>query len=192
MSNYRDLRHIPSADDDEPPPPPKIRRRPERKGFDLNELPIWTWVAILLVVVVVGGALWLMTRNTEGATTATPTPNAAAPAGASGTTTPGAKLQPTNTPGGPTPIIIANTPTPGLPTEVGVGMKVIVFGTGADKLRVRAGPGTTNATLLMVTDDTTFKVLEGPQAGDGKQWWRVQLDDGTVGWVVGDFLKPTR
>ena len=191
MSNNRDLRHIPSADDDDEPPASKLRRRPERRGFDLNELPIWTWVAILLVVVVVGGALWLMTRNTEGAT-ATPTPGAVAPAAVSGTKTPGAKALPTSTPGGPTPIIIANTPTPELPTEVGVGMKVIVFGTGADKLRVRAGPGTTNATLLMVNDDTTFKVLEGPQAGDGKQWWRVQLDDGKVGWVVGDFLKPTR
>jgi uncharacterized protein YgiM (DUF1202 family) len=146
---------------------PRLPGSPKR--FDINELPVWTWVGILLVVVVIGGALWLMTRSANQPATS------GAPTVAAGT---------------PTPIIAGNSPTPPPPSQVAVGVKVQVEGTGADKLRVRTGPGTDYATAIIVPDGTPAKVLEGPQSNAGVIWWRIQLDDGTVGWAAGDYLKP--
>ena len=71
-----------------------------------------------------------------------------------------------------------------------MGLRVRITGTGTDKLRVRAGPGTDNATLMIVTDGTEFKVLEGPQTQGGYAWWRIEAADGTVGWAVEQFLQP--
>ncbi|MGQ9667033.1 MAG: SH3 domain-containing protein [Anaerolineae bacterium] len=146
---------------------------PTGKGrrLDINELPVWTWILILLPVVLIGGALWAMTRSESGpeplSPTATPTP-APAPAAAF------------------TPMVIVATPPP---PPLSAGMTAEVFGTGADQLRVRSGPGTTYATLQIVADGTRVQVLEGPSPADGFQWWQVQLSDGTIGWVVGDFLR---
>lgn len=158
---------------------------PPRGGrLDINELPVWTWILILLPVVLLGGALWAMTRAGNEpdllSPTATPTP-AQAPAVITGT------LQaPTAT---FTPMVIVATPPP---PPLSAGVQAEVFGTGADQLRVRSGPGTTYATLQIVSDGTRVQVLEGPSPADGFQWWRVQLSDGTIGWVVGDFLRTVR
>jgi len=174
MSSYRERRGTPVDPG-----------RRGRKGFDINQLPIWSFVAILLVVVAIGGALWLMTRRTEGAEDAAATATAAATAG----TTPRAAAG-TAGPTTPTPVIAANTPTPAPGTQLAVGIRAVVVDTGADQLSIRGGPGVANARLKMVGDGTTLKILEGPETADGKAWWRVQLDDGTIGWVVGDFLRP--
>jgi len=170
MSSYRDRRGTPAS------PPP----RQGRKGFDLNQLPVWSWVGILLVVVVIGGALWLATRSHEGPASETGAPAA----GASRTSTPA--------PATPTPVIAANTPTPLPSSLIAPGIRAMVYGTGADQLSVRGGPGSANARIGMVADGAALKVLEGPESADGKSWWRVQLDDGTIGWVVADFLKPAQ
>ncbi len=172
MSSYRDRRGTPAS------PPP----RPGRKGFDLNQLPVWFWVAILFLALIVGGAFWLLTRNAEAPAVATPTP-----AATSATPRPG-------TPGAvtPTPVIAANTPTPAPSTQIAPGIRAQVVGVGADQLSVRGGPGAANARIGMVADGVKLKVLEGPETADGKQWWRVQLDDGAIGWVVADYLKPAQ
>ena len=165
MSSYRDRRGTPAG------PPP----RQSRKGIDLNQLPVWSWVIILLVVVVIGGALWLATHRGQGATPAAATPRPGTPE-----------------PATPTPVIAANTPTPLPSTLIAPGIRAVVHGTGADQLSIRGGPGTANARIGMVADGVALKVLEGPETADGKQWWRIQLDDGTVGWVVVDYLKPAQ
>lgn len=51
-------------------------------------------------------------------------------------------------------------------------------------LRVRSGPNTSNAQVGMLQDGTVAKILEGPRAGNGLQWWR--HDQG--GWSADDYL----
>lgn len=172
MSDWNDEELSPPEEEK----PPLRRQRAERRRPDINELPVWTWVAILLVVVVIGGALWLMTRTSDK--------------GATAPAIPGSRASATMGPATPTPVIGANTPTPLPPDHITVGIRVRVSGTGATQLRLRAGPGTNYATLLIVPDGTTLKVLEGPESQDGYQWWRLQMDDGTIGWAVEQFLVP--
>jgi len=131
------------------------------------------------LVVAIGGALWLLTRSEEQPAIGTPTPAAATPRPG----TPG--------PATPTPVIAANTPTPIPSTQIAPGIRAQVTGTESDQLSVRGGPGAANARIAMISDGVKVKVLEGPETADGKTWWRIQMDDGTIGWVVADFLKPT-
>lgn len=165
---------------------PRPQRRPltRRLRLDINELPIWTWVAILLVVVVFGGALWMMTRDTDESvsrTTASPAP----------VESPFATLAPA-VEGITTPTVIVSDPTPGvsIPTEIAVGVRAIVTGTGQSNLRVRAGASTEFATLVIIEDGTELQVLAGPESGAGHTWWQVELPDGTKGWVVQQFIAP--
>lgn len=177
--------------------PSSRRRRPPRKGVDINELPVWTWVGILLGVVVVGWGLWMMTHRNgaeaDPGASATPIPAEIATTVPTGQAAPQATAQPpaAGAAATPTPIIVP-TATPPLPAGIGVGMRVTVTGTGADKLRVRSGPGTDFATSLIVPDGTEFTILEGPQNQDGYDWWRLEMADGSVGWAVGLFLTPAR
>jgi len=173
-------------------PPIRPRRQP-RKGMDINELPVWTWVGILLAVVVIGLGLWGMTHRGDkdaapesGGTVEPPS----VVTGEAPQTEPQAPTQAPAAPGvaTPTPIIIAPTATPPLPDHIVVGVRVAVTGTGADKLRVRSGPGTDYATAVIVPDGTEFRVLEGPQSQGGYEWWRLEMTDGTTGWAAGRFL----
>jgi len=81
---------------------------------------------------------------------------------------------------------MTHTPVP----EVRPGASAVVSGTGAQQLRVRSGPGLTYATLSTVADGTQLRVLDGPEAADGFEWWKVQTEDGQEGWVAGDWLSP--
>jgi|GEM_PF-5358176 len=94
-------------------------------------------------------------------------------------------------------------PTPGVPAPGGnlqVGIWVKVFNTGSDQLRFRFDPTTCSVTKRLVPDGTLFKVLEGPVKGDPLKcatdnptmnWWRLQAQDGEVGWSVDTNLTPT-
>lgn len=172
MSNFDAVDPQSDLFPEEPPRPP---RRPHGGRAGVNELPVWTWVAILLFVVVVGLALWAMNR-----TGAEDVPAGIEP------------LVTSTPPAGPTltPVVVVATPPAATPAPLNIGQQVEVFGTGADNLRVRSGPGTTFATLLIVADGTRFTVLEGPQDGEGLSWWRVQAEDGTIGWVAASFIRP--
>jgi hypothetical protein len=108
------------------------------------------------------------------------------------TPTPTATLVPTATPL-PT---LAPTDTP-VPTATATpvpvvmpGGQVVVKGTEGQQLRLRAGPALAQETLRIVEEGTVLKVLEGPEAADGYSWWKVQTDDGLVGWVAGNWLVP--
>ncbi len=94
-------------------------------------------------------------------------------------------------------------PTPGVPAPVGnlqVGIWVKVVNTGADRLRFRFDPTTCSVTKRLVPDGTLFKVLEGPIKSDptrcatdnaSMNWWRLQAQDGEIGWSVDSNLTPT-
>lgn len=82
----------------------------------------------------------------------------------------------------PTPI----SPTVSSPAVLTVGGQATVRTTDGDVLNVRSGPGRAFARVGTVGDGTVVTILEGPIAGDGFMWWRIQLPAGTTGWVV-DF-----
>lgn len=87
-----------------------------------------------------------------------------------------------------------DTPVP-VPTATPVpvvmpGIQVVVQGTEGQQLRLRAGPALENVTLRILDEGTKLKVLEGPEASDGFQWWRVETEDGLIGWVAGNWLVP--
>lgn len=63
-------------------------------------------------------------------------------------------------------------------------------GTAGQKLRLRVGPGLNEDTLRIVDDGTRLRVLEGPTTADGYDWWKVQTDDGLLGWTAGTWLVP--
>jgi hypothetical protein len=191
MSEYQDNNERFATEDAKSP----RRRRAPRKGVDINELPVWTWVGILMGVVVIGWGLWMMTRNAGEEVVPEPAATVA-PAVQASDAEPEAQPQSTvQAPAGgveptPTNIVIVPTATPPLPDRVTVGIRVVVAGTGADRLRMRAGPGTDYATMQIVSDGTEFTVLEGPQSQGGFEWWRLEMADGTIGWAVETYLTP--
>jgi uncharacterized protein YgiM (DUF1202 family) len=142
-------------------------------------LPLWPLVVILLLILTVFITLW-----NPFAPSPQPTP----------------QIIPTVTPALPTVVTLPTatntptpepTPTPSMPTEIEVGGYVKVVGAEADALSYRSGPGLNYARLTIVKDGTTLKVLEGPEEADGYTWWRLEDEDGFIGWAADDWLEPT-
>ncbi len=151
--------------------------------------PWWVWPVAILAAVLTFVIVWFgfvapsLRAGQAVAPTSTPTatPTVALPTGlppVPPTSEPTAA--PTDTP----------EPTRAPSGAIVVGGKVRVTGTGAARLNVRQAPGTTAAVVTRVGDGHVFTVLEGPQAADGYQWWKVQDDQGTVGWVAANWLEP--
>jgi len=149
---------------------PRQTRPGGRRG-----LPLWPLLVILLLIAVVIISLWNpFTPPTQPTVEAIPTVTSALP-----TLAP----FPTAT---PTP---QATPTP--PTEITVGGYVEVVGAEADELSYRSGPGLNFARLGIIKDGTILEVLEGPEEADGYTWWRLEDEDGFIGWAADDWLEPT-
>ena len=79
------------------------------------------------------------------------------------------------------------------PIEVNGYVKVI--GTDGVGVSMRAGPGRNNARVGIAEEDENviLLVVNGPRLDDNSEdymWWYIQHPDGTVGWVVEDFLLP--
>jgi hypothetical protein len=83
-------------------------------------------------------------------------------------------------------VVTPMSPTVSSPAVLTVGGQATVRTTDGDVLNVRSGPGRAFARVGAVADGTVVTILEGPAAGDGFMWWRVQIPTGTTGWVV-DF-----
>ncbi|MFQ5813354.1 MAG: SH3 domain-containing protein [Anaerolineae bacterium] len=149
---------------------PRQTRPRGRRG-----LPLWPLLVILLLIAVVIIYLWNPFAPSPPPTEeAIPTVTSALP-----TLPP----LPTST---PTP-----QPTPTPPTEITVGGYVKVVGAEADELSYRSGPGLNYARLSIVKDGTILEVLEGPEEADGYTWWRLEDEDGFIGWAAEDWLEPT-
>jgi len=151
---------------------PRQTRAKGRRG-----LPLWPLAVILLLILTVLITLW----------------NPFAPP-----TQPTMEIIPTVTPALPTvaPFPTATptpkpTPTPGVPTEIAVGGHVKVVSAEADALSYRSGPGLNYARLTLVKDGTILEVLEGPEEADGYTWWRLEDEDGFIGWAADEWLEPT-
>jgi len=149
--------------------------QPQTRAKSRRRLPLWPLVVILLLILAVLITLW----------------NPFAPPPAIQPTievTPIVTLSlPTLTPF-PTP---SPQPTPTLPTEITVGGYVKVIGAEADQLSYRSGPGMNYARLKLVKDRAILKVLDGPEEADGYIWWRLEDEDGDIGWAAEKWLAPT-
>ena len=168
-------------------------RRPRRLRGDEQEPIPWAWfgagllVALLGIVVAISLANALLSRPPLTAVAAQPTIIVL--------TAPPSPV-PTNTPqlAPPTPIPpFTPVPTPDnavAPTEITPGFYAQVTNTNGLGVSVRSNPGTSSARLLLATERTVLLVLDGPESADNFFWWQVRLDDGTEGWVAGDFLIP--
>ena len=155
------------------------RQRRARKGR--RGLPLWPLVVLVLLIAVVFISLWNpFTPSTQPTVEILPT---ATPALPTPVPFPTATATPTPKP--------TSTPTPSVPTEIGVGGYAKVVGAEADELSYRSGPGLNYARLTIVKDGTLLKVLEGPEEADGYTWWRLEDEDGFIGWAADDWLEPT-
>ena len=55
----------------------------------------------------------------------------------------------------------------------------------AQRASVYSGPGTGYRELAVVNRNQVFEVLE---RGTRDYWFKIELDDGTPGWIVGDMV----
>jgi hypothetical protein len=69
------------------------------------------------------------------------------------------------------------------PTRLAVGDRAEVSA-GIDRLRLRILPAVGTGELGLLYAGTQMTVLAGPSCNGGYLWWRVELDDGTHGWVA--------
>jgi GH25 family lysozyme M1 (1,4-beta-N-acetylmuramidase) len=78
---------------------------------------------------------------------------------------------------------------PALAETIVVGSTVEVTGTGGDGLNIRSASATSGIVVGVEKDAVKGTALEGPVAGEGFTWWRVQWTDGLTGWSVAQYLK---
>lgn len=108
---------------------------------------------------------------------ASPASSATSPPGASGTVT------------ATRPVAVAPGGTPGAGLAEGAFAQVV--GTGPDGIRYRLGPGLDYLTIRIVMDGEVLRVAGGPETGDDIRWWRLQDDQGNVGWAAEAYLAVT-
>ncbi len=72
------------------------------------------------------------------------------------------------------------------PTAAATPLPANPFVTGAQLINVRSGPGTDYLLLGALDTDENAELIGKNAAGD---WWQVRLDDGTVGWVLGQLVE---
>ncbi|MCC6614604.1 MAG: SH3 domain-containing protein [Anaerolineae bacterium] len=137
---------------------------------------IWNSPAGELVTIV-----WNSDNFTPGPTGAQAWAMLAAPASADGATVPALGVPPLPS---ATPAVFVQPTLAAAPGGIAVGADAYINTTDGDRLRLRGGPGLNFAVVRELVDDTRVKLMEGPRSADGYIWWRVQLEDGTSGWVV--------
>lgn len=176
-----------------PEDPRNPENRPRRQRQTSREPIPWLWLGLGLVVTVIslfvayGFATSLLER--EPLITALPSPEVIRL-----TAPPSLTPSPTTLSNTPTPIpSLTPIPTPDVavaPPEITVGYYAVVANTQNIGVTVRGGPSTDNVRVLVAPEGTLMLVIAGPTENDDFTWWQVQLEDGTEGWVVNDFLEP--
>jgi uncharacterized protein YgiM (DUF1202 family) len=58
------------------------------------------------------------------------------------------------------------------------------------RLNCRSGPGLDAAVVYVMDGGTEVTILAGPSPSDGYHWYKVETDDGDVGWAIGEGLAP--
>lgn len=166
--------------------PPAGRRRPAGPAKNL-------YLGLLAVLL-----LWAVPVLACGSFQPRPTPTRGIPVAAPAADTP-APNQPTPTSPPTTAPVPTNTaipsPTPTIevrnPLTIGEPARITVPG----GLNVREQPTITSPAVTHLAQDKRITVLEGPVSSDGYIWWKVDDNQGTVGWVAGgqgldDWISP--
>ncbi len=170
-------------------------KRPRRLRQDSQEPIPWRWLGlgVLVTVVSIAIALALVNSLLDRA------PLEAAPVEPTLiilTAPPSPIPSPTSPLPTPSPIpTFTPIPTPDTavaPPEVTVGYYAQVANTDGFGINLRGGPSTSNAQITVVDEGTLVLVIGGPEVDEANDrlWWQLQLDDGSEGWAVGDFLIP--
>jgi len=181
----------------ETPPDPRESpdKRPRRMRRDSQDPTPWRYLGLGVVVTVVSLVLALAIANALlhrpplEVGPAAPTliiltaPPSAVPSVTAVLPTPSAI--PTFTP----------IPTPDqaiAPPEVTVDYYAVVANTEGAGVIMRGGPSTSNAQITIADEGSLLLVIGGPEADDlnNRVWWQVKQEDGTQGWVAGEFLLP--
>ncbi len=166
----------------------------QRRQRDNGREPIpWLWLGMGLIVTIVAIFVAISLANTflerEPLAASLPTPTIirlTAPASAVPSATPPQALPtaiPTFTPK-PTPNVAV------APEEITVGFYAEVANTDGIGVSLRGGPSTDNSRLFTVPEGTILLIIDGPREANTFFWWQVRLDDGSEGWVAGDFIIP--
>ena len=166
----------------------------QRRQRENGREPIpWLWLGMGLVVTIVAILVAISLANSflerDPLVTSLPTPTIirlTAPASAVPTETP-PQASPTAIP------TFTPKPTPNLavaPDEITVGFYAEVANTDGIGVSLRGGPSTDNSRLFTVPEGTILLITDGPREANTFIWWQVQLDDGSDGWVAGDFIIP--
>lgn len=142
-------------------------------------VPRWAVALALVLMLVVMGGLWWKLFGLRRSAGLQFTPTVPLP---SPTFTSVALSTPT--------VLPSPTSTPPPPAEVAIDGRVKVSGTREFGLRLRSGPGLDYVTYKIVPEGSVLKVLSGPEEADGFTWWRLEDEEGTVGWAVEDWLEP--
>ena len=75
---------------------------------------------------------------------------------------------------------------------IAAGRRLWIAGTGAAGLNVRSAPQLGSDLLGALHDGDLVRVVEGPVAADGINWYRVEATArADSGWVDGEALSPT-
>ncbi len=185
---------------------PERKQKPQAKRR--FALPPWALITALVAVVIllcVGLIFGVRALGQKGKqANATPTAAATAELEADVTATPEGLVEPqsgivitsTLEPVAPVTLITSTaTVAPGAFTQIAPGATVVVKGTGAKHLNIRAQPttGASGTIVTRVADGTELLVVDGPQTADGYTWWQVRTaDQKTTGWAAETFLalKP--
>lgn len=106
--------------------------------------------------------------------------------------TPGAAM------GGATAVAVGTAATGGTPAApastapLAVDSFVVVANTDNLGMRLRFGAGLDTASIRgAVPEGEVLRVVGGPETSDGITWWRLQDNQGNIGWAAAEFLTPT-
>jgi len=81
------------------------------------------------------------------------------------------------------------TETQSAPTEIAVGVQVVVQNTQGAGLNLRKEPAKAAAVVSTAKDGVALTVIEGPMEADGFTWWKLRTADGKEGWGAAAWLK---
>jgi hypothetical protein len=79
------------------------------------------------------------------------------------------------------------TPTPNIPTEIAVNVYVAVVG----GVNFRKDATTGAQIIRTLSEGEVLQVTAGPTTAANLTWWKLKDQNGTEGWAVQDYLKPT-
>ena len=79
------------------------------------------------------------------------------------------------------------TPTPNIPAQIAVGVYVVVVG----GVNFRNDATTGAQIIRTLSDGEVLQVTAGPTTAANLTWWKLKDQNGSEGWAVQDYLKPT-